>query len=75
MAAVSSRRLVKRREVHFLVVAVGSVLVLGIVIETLATWFTADMRDARALGLGRGLENDRRQKQRDDCKPRQYRPL
>ena len=41
-------------EDHFLVVPAGSVFVLGIGIETLATWFTADMRDARALGLARG---------------------
>src|ERR1051326_9504859 len=48
--------ILKRREHHFLVAGAGagSVMVLGNVIETLATWFTADMRDARALGLASG---------------------
>jgi len=41
-------------EAHFFVVAVGSAFVLGMVIETLAMWFTAWMCDARALALGRG---------------------
>jgi hypothetical protein len=44
----------KRREFHLGGTAVGSLFVLSIAIETLATWFTADMCGARALNLGMG---------------------
>jgi hypothetical protein len=50
----SACALLKRADAYLLVAAEGSAFVLGIVIETLATLFTAEMRDARALGLGRG---------------------
>ena len=45
---------IKRADAHLFPVAVGGAFVLGIVHETLSTWFTVWMRDARAFGLGRG---------------------
>ncbi len=44
----------KRGEVHFFVAAEGNAFVLGNAMETLATWFTADMRDTLVLALGMG---------------------
>ena len=44
----------KRGDAHLFDVAGGSAFVLGMVKETHATRFTAPMRDARALALGRG---------------------
>ena len=66
--------LVKRADAHLFVAAEGSAFVLRIVIETLATLFTAEMRDARALGLGRGGELTSPKPARQ-CDQRHYSPV
>jgi hypothetical protein len=53
-AATGIFRNARPGEVYFTAAAAGGVFVLGIVIETPATRFTDEMRDARALGLGSG---------------------